>query len=515
MARPVIYLAFANNKQEAFLDLSREDDAIYHSFVSMEYQHDFQLHRDQFTSAKELIHFLNTFKNRISIFHFGGHAGQSSLYLADQAGREEGLISLLAQQKHLKLVFLNGCHTLGFVQKLLANGIPAVIATDRAIDDYLAVEFAESFYNAFTKGESIMEAFTTAKGAVQTTADKDIQFRSEGGDEIGSPEQGCPWGVYSKDPQSLDWKVTKARTDVLNLPGKFWVRFAILLFAIFAIFTWSNRHIGASSTMFFLANGPLALIGISAFLLKRFENLSPGLASIGKRISWFFLKTPVLLVIGLMVLALGLVGSSVKVNHEGENALEMHLTDQHDNKIAAWPISANDGAESRMLALANPFSMKKKLHVKGYHPIEIDLKPLVGNRLSTEELTVRSSLLIRLNLSEIALATRIKILIDRLEHEQIVIDPIDKAAALLGPQVVIADTTQKRWEDHLISMQISSRQLIDLCLQQWADPNHVNRQIDFVPGEDLQIAMLISDSLVLEKEITIKNQSLNDVLLER
>lgn len=513
MARPIIYLAFANNKEEPFLDLNREDEAIYNSFVSMKGHQDFQIHRDQFTSAQELIKYLSDFKNLVSIFHFGGHASEASLYLSDQEGRDEGLAILLAQQKHLKCVFLNGCHTAGFIKELLNHGIPAVIATDRAVDDTLAVQFAERFYNALTQGESIREAFVLARGAVQVTDDRDIEFRGEGGSEVVSDEEGCPWGVYSKDEQALDWTIARAQTDVRNLPGKFWLRFAILLLAIFAIFTWSNWHIGTSSTTFFLANGPLALIGISAFLVKQFGNLSPGLSSVGKRISWFFLKTPVLIIFGLLVTALGIMGSSVKVDHQEGNPLSMHLTDQKGNPVSSWLLDGNS-SYSRMLALAVPFSEKKKLYVDGYHPINIDLKPLVGNRLQVDDLLVRSSLLIRLNANEIGMADRVRIVIDRPPKPQIVINPMAKPSVLLGSGKAIPESITKEWEAYLIDKR-APKEIVDIFLKTWADTNHVEKEVAFAPGEKLLVSMFVMDSLILNKQVIIKNQALNDVLLEK
>src|SRR5689334_21269861 len=57
-------------------------------------------------------------RDRICIFHFGGHASSSKLMFEDEAGAQtpahaRGLASYLGRQRGLVLVFLNGCSTAG------------------------------------------------------------------------------------------------------------------------------------------------------------------------------------------------------------------------------------------------------------------------------------------------------------------------------------------------------------------------------------------------------------------
>ena len=97
-------------------------------------------------------------RDRIAIFHFGGHADGDRLLLQSafepRPAYAEGLATLLGQQRGLKLVFLNGCSTRPQVKRLLDAGVPAVIATARPIDDRVATEFAVAFYQALTTGYS-------------------------------------------------------------------------------------------------------------------------------------------------------------------------------------------------------------------------------------------------------------------------------------------------------------------------------------------------------------------------
>ena len=97
-------------------------------------------------------------RDRIALFHFGGHADGDRLLLQSalepRPAYAEGLATLLGQQRGLKLVFLNGCSTRPQVKRLLDAGVPAVIATARPIDDGVATEFAVAFYQALTTGYS-------------------------------------------------------------------------------------------------------------------------------------------------------------------------------------------------------------------------------------------------------------------------------------------------------------------------------------------------------------------------
>src|SRR5271157_4995618 len=156
--RPVVFLAFADTKSDlpslkvegwslkdqfyklkqggVIADLVVEEKAELHRIYDV-----FQEHRD-----------------RIAIFHFGGHADGDRLLLQSafepRPAYAEGLATLLGQQRGLKLVFLNGCSTRPQVKRLLDAGAPAVIATARPIDDHVATEFAVAFYQALTTGYS-------------------------------------------------------------------------------------------------------------------------------------------------------------------------------------------------------------------------------------------------------------------------------------------------------------------------------------------------------------------------
>lgn len=113
------------------------------------------------------------FRDRIALFHFGGHAGDAELLLESAAGEATvahagGLARFLGEQRGLELVFLNGCSSRGQVQGLLDAGVPAVIATSQAIDDAVATEFSTRFYKALASGAPVRTAYSEAQAAVQT-----------------------------------------------------------------------------------------------------------------------------------------------------------------------------------------------------------------------------------------------------------------------------------------------------------------------------------------------------------
>src|SRR5690606_41044398 len=110
MTQPVLYLAFANTQHHPFLNLSREQQKIYNLFVANPALKGFQIHTDSFATTESLVDYLIEFKNRVSIFHYAGHADRANLVLSDDNAGRNGLTSLLGRQKHLKSTRLNSSH---------------------------------------------------------------------------------------------------------------------------------------------------------------------------------------------------------------------------------------------------------------------------------------------------------------------------------------------------------------------------------------------------------------------
>jgi hypothetical protein len=117
--KPVIFLAFANDRvnETAYLrNLPKEMSGIREVLQKAVKAGLCELvERANATIAQILDVFQdNYYKDRIAVFHYGGHANGYQLLLETMEGEHasahsEGLISFFAKQQGLKLVFLNGC----------------------------------------------------------------------------------------------------------------------------------------------------------------------------------------------------------------------------------------------------------------------------------------------------------------------------------------------------------------------------------------------------------------------
>lgn len=210
MDAPVIFLAFANNSEAPLPQLEREGENLYRHLNEGSGKGHYILHRESFATTEKIAHYLIDFKDRVVLFHYGGHAEGDGLELTDQKAGSDGIAQLIAAQKQLKLVFLNGCSTRAQVEKLLELGVPAVIATSSPIDDTMAVELAEQFYSAMVKKHTIREAFAMAAGLVKAKGGEVEQYR---GIKLKEETEKFPWGLYTEKEEVLDWKLPDQKSS--------------------------------------------------------------------------------------------------------------------------------------------------------------------------------------------------------------------------------------------------------------------------------------------------------------
>jgi hypothetical protein len=161
-------------------------------------------------------------RDRIRIFHFGGHASGSMLLFEDAAGRPaeahaSGLARYLGQQRGLVLVFLNGCCTEPHVRRLREAGVKAVVATTHAIHDEAAAEFARAFY-AELATRSLREAFAAAMHVVQARwgdvpgpITRDIATGHQAATEHEAEAPPWPW-IFDCDPDYEGWTLGRELT---------------------------------------------------------------------------------------------------------------------------------------------------------------------------------------------------------------------------------------------------------------------------------------------------------------
>lgn len=209
MKSPVLFLAFSNDNDDHLALLEDERRAISGHLIPLESQQFFQLHVEPSARIQDLSKYLAEFKDRVALFHYAGHAGSEAIFLQDGRADAGGLANLLALQKNLKLVFLNGCSTKAQVDQLIALGIPAVIATSVPISDPAAKNFADIFYNALATRHDIEEAFKVAASAYQMESGNELSIQRGLDLEIDEPEDALPWGLYVKKEKEdvLQWKI--------------------------------------------------------------------------------------------------------------------------------------------------------------------------------------------------------------------------------------------------------------------------------------------------------------------
>ena len=168
-------------------------------------------------TQEDLFDIFTTYPDQVAIFHYGGHAGGAQLHLETAAGNAAagaaGLAPLLGQQQGLKCVFLNGCATLPQVELLLQSGVPAVIATSVEIDDQMATEFAEQFYNALAGHVTIGRAFQVASSFVRTKYQAFPSIGMHRGLALRSESQrgALPWGLYlgEQGEEAAEWTIPR------------------------------------------------------------------------------------------------------------------------------------------------------------------------------------------------------------------------------------------------------------------------------------------------------------------
>lgn len=217
LSRPVVILSFANNKENSFLKMvDSERKKILSSFESR--QDDLSIHIDHEsqTTLEDIFDKFRRYKDRIVIFHFGGHANGASIQLESMdhhpmPAYSKGLAKLLGSEQNLKLVFLNGCATGPHVNLLLQSGVKAVIATSVSVGDEMAMEFSEQFYKNFSNRSTLKESFELASGFIESKYEftTPIRIYREAGRGISLERNEIPWGLFigAGFDQILEWRI--------------------------------------------------------------------------------------------------------------------------------------------------------------------------------------------------------------------------------------------------------------------------------------------------------------------
>jgi len=220
MNKPIIFLAFANDRQDNaryLRNLPKELDEIRRALDRAVLQGLCEVIFEANTTAKEILDVFqdSRYKDRIAIFHFGGHADGYQLLLESAEGGHsvahgKGLVSFLARRDSLQFVFLNGCATEQQAKELVALGIPAVINTSSAINDDIATSIASRFYNAIANANSLQSAWEDAVDSIKILqgVNNVRGFYRKGAAEVSD---SFPWSLdVSPDYEYIrTWNISK------------------------------------------------------------------------------------------------------------------------------------------------------------------------------------------------------------------------------------------------------------------------------------------------------------------
>ncbi|WP_299462872.1 CHAT domain-containing protein [uncultured Microscilla sp.] len=222
---PVVFTVFANPKQDLEY-LTEEQNAIQSMLMPLDEKQCKHIVRSD-THLADYFEFLKRWKNRIAIFHYGGHANSVGLKLVDHDSFFTPLAKELAKRNKdaLQLVFLNGCSTHYHVKTLFEAGVKSVIATRVAVGDKLASDFAVQFYNNIASGDNLREAFESTCHYIEAVqGGQGKRYRIEatpmlwrGSVKRNSEEdEKLPWRLYTLDEAYLEYALPPEAPLVSN-----------------------------------------------------------------------------------------------------------------------------------------------------------------------------------------------------------------------------------------------------------------------------------------------------------
>jgi len=222
--KPVIFLAFAQDRVEGgryLCSLPIELDGIRKALQKARQAELCEVVERPNTILEHILDVFQEYKDRITIFHYGGHANSYALLLETLAGEHaiahgKGLLSFLSKQKGLQLIFLNGCCSQQHAFDLIEAGLPAVIGTSQKINDEVATILSVRFYKGLAAGASIDRAWAEAVDEVKI-AKGATNFRDLYGEGMEEAEDRFPWDIYYRPGAEVvkEWNLPKAANHPL------------------------------------------------------------------------------------------------------------------------------------------------------------------------------------------------------------------------------------------------------------------------------------------------------------
>ena len=219
---PVILLAFANDRQGAFLrNISLEQQAITDALGPAENKGWVKVKVLPAASIQRVIDAFLEYKDRIVLFHYGGHADGESLLLSSGENAAtmdaDSFADFPATQKAMKLVFLNACDTYDQARALQQAGVEQVIVTDRAIEDEAAKDFARYFYAGLAQKKTVDASFQQADSIVKLGkggATRELYWE----EEQVKPEKtydNDPWEHFVSSQADTGWNLAQNEMGIV------------------------------------------------------------------------------------------------------------------------------------------------------------------------------------------------------------------------------------------------------------------------------------------------------------
>jgi hypothetical protein len=214
-------LAFANDRERYLYNLKLEQRGIREALRRAEEAGLCEVVYENNTTVDDILNVFQKYRDRIAIFHYGGHADDYLLLLESDAGERAaahsgGLVSFLARQKGLRLVFINGCCSKRQALDLIKAGVPAVVGTSQPIDDVVATEISPRFYKGLASGLAIDRAWSDAVDQIRIeVGDDEFQALNSQGEATGSVV--FPWDIYYRDgaEKVKEWNLPAAANNPL------------------------------------------------------------------------------------------------------------------------------------------------------------------------------------------------------------------------------------------------------------------------------------------------------------
>ena len=229
--KPVIFLAFANDRVDntAYLrNLPIEMDGIRKALQKARQAGLCEVVERANTTVENILDVFQEYRDRIAIFHYGGHADSYELLLESLSGEHavahsEGLVSFLARQKGLQMVFINGCCSQQQALDLIEAGVPAVVGTSQKIDDQVATDLSIRFYKGLSAGAGIDRAWSEAIDQIKLQKG-DAASTHRGGNRRKAEDRASdqfPWQLYYREGAEVvkQWNLPEAvENPLFGLP---------------------------------------------------------------------------------------------------------------------------------------------------------------------------------------------------------------------------------------------------------------------------------------------------------